>query len=223
MESALKQFCSGDRLAQLVNRLRSTTTNTTASSGAAHTNAAKLIDDEYTLWMSSLERFIAKLTDERASFADITYAPANALALVAYGMRALYTRWRQRVQPDHDNSRSTHSLGELTSFLYSYPYRNSHVSNACRLIEVATTVGQGVVGDADCEERSLGDELNLLSLMHLLIETRFEAVTLGHSGGLHGKLNITCHFILLCTIHEDTSRAIYAFLNVFIVSLNITT
>lgn len=146
-ENGLKQFCS-DRLAKLVTKLSSTN---------HQDNTAGATDQEFKNWIAGLDKFNEKISNTFYSFSDIIYLPINGLSLVGYGMKALYTSWKDSI---HQNE----SLNQLVELLYKYPYENEHFQIADHLFELSFNCGL---------ESKLCDELALLALMHLINSLRY--------------------------------------------------
>lgn len=86
LDNALEQFCSPGRLGKLLEDLFSVY----SSAGRAR-RAESLVEDEYKIWINSLERLTEKLFSTFYSYSDVVYVPLNGLALVGYGVKALYT------------------------------------------------------------------------------------------------------------------------------------
>ena len=145
-ENGLKQFCS-ERLAKLVAKL--STTN-------QQDNKAGATEEEFKNWIAGLDKFNEKISNTFYSFSDIVYLPVNGLSLIGYGMKALYTSWRDSI---HQNE----NLNQLVELLYKYPYENEHFQIAEHLLELSNS---GL-------EPKLYDELILLALMHLINSLRY--------------------------------------------------
>lgn len=88
-ENCLKQFCSYERLGKLIEELFYVYLDP-----AKTKKTQALLDDEYKIWITSLEKFSEKMMNRFYSYADVVYLPLNGLALVGYGVKALYTKLR---------------------------------------------------------------------------------------------------------------------------------
>lgn len=86
IENALRQFCSQSQLDRLIEDLF----HVYAGTGKAK-KTASLVEDEYKIWINSLERLTEKLANTFYSYSDVIYLPLNGLALIGYGVKALYT------------------------------------------------------------------------------------------------------------------------------------
>lgn len=82
-ENALKQFCS-ERLVTLCDKF---------------TKKQLSNEEEYKNLITTLEKFITKITNEFYSYSDVVYLPINGLALIGYGLKELYTQYKTDRSP----------------------------------------------------------------------------------------------------------------------------
>ena len=88
-ENGLKQFCSYERLGVLIEDLFKVYLNTGKTK-----KTQELLDNEYKVWTTSLEKFTEKIMNNFYSYIDVIYLPLNGLALVGYAVKAIYTNLR---------------------------------------------------------------------------------------------------------------------------------
>ncbi len=84
LDSGVQQFCSYERVGRMVEELF----RVCVGDG----KKKDLIEDEYKIWIRSLEKFCERMMQRFCSFTDVVYLPLNGLALVGYGIKAIYTK-----------------------------------------------------------------------------------------------------------------------------------
>jgi MoxR-like ATPase len=163
-DSILKQLCSFNQLKKLIENFDLNKRNEKESNN---------IEIEFQTWFTSLDRFTQKISDTHYSYYDIVYLPLNGLALIGYGMNALYTYWKSQTNLEKSNESVS-----LITLLYEYPYKQDHVLIAEQLntmsekicdpgLELTNENLANVDKLVSLIDFELMDELNFLSLLHL--------------------------------------------------------
>jgi len=96
LESGLAQFGSYERVGRMVEELFRVHVGSgqETAAGAKKEKGKRLVEEEYRIWSRSVEKFSERMMERFCSFADVVYVPLNGLALVGYGVKAIYTRLR---------------------------------------------------------------------------------------------------------------------------------
>jgi hypothetical protein len=95
LESGLAQFGSYERVGRMVEELFRVHVGSGQETAEAKKEKGKsLVEEEYRIWSRSVEKFSERMMERFCSFADVVYVPLNGLALVGYGVKAIYTRLR---------------------------------------------------------------------------------------------------------------------------------
>ena len=115
-ENCLKQFCSYERVGKLIDDL----IRIYSPSGNHSNESASLVDEEFKIWICSLEKLTDKLMNTYYTYSDIVCLPANGLALLGYAMKGLYTSLKV-AYGDHKNS----SIIQLVDYLHTFPYQKN--------------------------------------------------------------------------------------------------
>ena len=132
-------------------------------------------EEEHKSWLISLENFIQKLTSTFYSYTDVINLPVNGLSLIGYSINALFTNWKARMDEKHNRDYQQSSAHSLLRVLVQYPHENGYSSIASQLNSFSSGL---IPTNNDNDSKQLVDELNFLSLLHLLNESfsRFKLV-----------------------------------------------
>jgi hypothetical protein len=152
-EMNLKKFCGLDQLRRFISLF--------GVNGSGST-VRPIDEEECKIWLVSLENFVQKLMSTFFSFTDVIYIPISGVSLLGYSVNSLFTDWRSRT--DEQNSRTASSLVKV---LTEYPCSKSHLSTAWEVTDLAWSITRGNTG-IDSTSRRLVDELNFISLLHLV-------------------------------------------------------
>ncbi len=168
-EINLKKFCGLDPLRKFINLF-----------GRSGANVRQIDEEEFKIWLISLENFIQKLMSTFYSFTDIIYLPISGLSLVGYTINSLFTSWKSLTA-----KRNNQSANSLVKILSEYPYTKDHLTIASEISELTQAIQS---------EARLTDELNFVSLLHLVVGSRnkFKAVS-DETESKHNEL-----FLQLC-------------------------
>lgn len=84
-ENGLKQFCAYERLGLLIEDLFKVYWSTGKTK-----KTRELLDNEFKVWTTSLEKFSEKIINSFYSYIDVIYLPMYGLALIGYAVKAIY-------------------------------------------------------------------------------------------------------------------------------------
>jgi midasin len=143
-EINLKRFCSFNQLNKFLNQFSEHQT----------TDLKSIDEEEYKIWLASLENFIQKLYSQFYSFIDVINAPLSGLSLIGYVINAMYTQCKSKME-----DKLNQNVHALAKTLIQYPnFKQPCLSIGHDLNEIASSIN----------DSNLSDEINFISLLYLL-------------------------------------------------------